>query len=152
MKNTFSIFLIAIILYSCTPNNLVPEQFEIVGTWVDTISQKVYRTVDGQIDSLIIKDSKYHFLADGTFTTDNDILPGMNSGNWTFDKVENKINFTPKPTITDSLFESFKTYTWHINNVDENMLDVIYHHTDDRILPSGNTIDIKINRYFIRQQ
>jgi hypothetical protein len=153
MKHLLILFFI-ILAYSCSKveNRSAMTSDDLIGTWIDTIAHKTYPIINGNIDTVVYNSATYTFLSNGTFTTENDFPLGLvNGGQWSFDQALNKIIFVPKPTLADSIFLSVKSYTWQIEDFDENYLNVVYRFTEDRVLPSGVSPDISIYRSLIKQ-
>ncbi|MFN0212987.1 MAG: hypothetical protein ACKVT2_01920 [Saprospiraceae bacterium] len=156
--NFFLILWVLLLITSCQPGEPVDNRSllseQLVGTWVDTLTHKSYRTENGVIiDTIICKDAVYRFYTDGTFSTENDMSLGMRlGGSWTLDADAEVINFVPNPSQGDIWFPSVKTHTWEVESFEEPVLEVNYHLTDSRPLLSGGTLDIKIKRVFVRQQ
>jgi hypothetical protein len=159
MKFFYQFLLVStviLVVISCGKGDIIadrtPLSLQIVGTWIDSLEHTSYTIENGiNVDTIIKKECTYHFADDGTFYTEKEIVRGMFGGNWSLNTDENLITFKPTATLVDSLIPSEKTFTWEVNSYDGQILNVNYHYTEDRVLPSGQKPDFKIKRVFVKQ-
>ena len=102
------------------PSLLHPEEEKLVGIWQEVGPKSPFFDANGILLDSVDINATYEFKDDFSFTAQNDIYLGSESGTWAFDSTYTRVNLYPISPESNIISD----HNWSIITLDSSNLEV----------------------------